>query len=293
MQRLAAKIHELYSELQNTETSWSSYRIALSEYLADLRQYGKQIKSSDIMRAADFLNQILEKSHNITPELMKAINQGIQLVDYFMTHPTEEEKKEAVLRAGVIPEQQSLEASIQAGNARIESMVQRQQFLPKVITGERVLRTRLTYDNIYPMLTRQERKNNHMFMNQFSWVQDGVGGVGHQQPLPFQFGLPSDNKLDYRNKHSQALRFSGKLFDSGAYVRKKVFPTQALLDVYHASTIRETPIYQKRMSQYVTATGPGQAYLMKSTNDLAPPAVLRRALYNRLYFQTLVDGKWT
>jgi len=195
--------------------------------------------------------------------------------------------------APVIQSEEALE-QIQAMNDRIAGMVHRERLLPRTITGERVLRSRLVYDDGISLIpTRGMKIRNATFMAKFSWPLDGIGNLGNQQPLPFEVGLPADNSLITAWRKNNDIRYNGEMFDSGAYVRKHMPPSQELLDIYHTSMIRRIPIEQERMNIHVDAARPAENFIMKRTNDLAPPEVQRRSLDNRLYFQTLVDGKWT
>lgn len=179
-------------------------------------------------------------------------------------------------------------------NQRIDRTIERQRLLPQVITGERVLRSRLTYDDgIQVILSRRERRDNQIFLARFNAPLDGQGGVGNQQPLPFEVYIPADNSLLDLQRNTDRLRYDGATFDSGAYVRKCIYPSQKLLDLFHVDMIRATPISQAWIPKNVSAAGPGSPFIWKRTNDVAPPFVQRASLDNRLLFQTFVDGKWT
>lgn len=297
MSSIAAKIRQLAQELHirelQTRGSWSQAHIILREYIDELLKYGVSINSEEVQKTAHKLAQIMDKSNHVSAKLLRGIDRGVEFLDFFTSKgAADEEKKEGTIFTPTLETGEALE-QIASQNKRIDAMVNRVRILPKLISGERVLRTRLQYDATYPVLTRKERYRNRVFLNQFNWVQDGIGGVGHQQPLPFELGLPSGNHLDYRNKIHTAIRYSGDLFDGGVYVRKRVFPTRKLQEIYRPSLIRKTAIWQRRMNQYVDAAGPGETFIMKETNDLMPPEVARKSLKNRLYFQTMVDGKWT
>ena len=294
MSSAISRLRQLAAELHQEGVVWSTAKLILQDYTQELLKYGNAVGSTEILSSVENLNKLITRSRRLTGKLLSGVDRGLEFVDYFTSKGSQDEEKKTggLLFADTLADPSSLE-QIALSNAKIDATVQRQRLLPKVITGERVLRTRLEYDNLYPTLTGRERVRNRMFMNQFSWVEDGIGGVGHQQPLPFEFGLPSRSHLDYRNKFSQALRYAGDLCNGGVYVRKHVYPTEQLQRIFQPSLIRKTAIWQRRMNQFVDAAGPGDEFIMKETNDLMPPEVARRSLKNRLYFQTLVDGKWT
>lgn len=204
------------------------------------------------------------------------------------------EKAEKKVKETQVLSQLSGIEQIERQNLGIDRSIERQRVLPKVVSGERILRTRLTYDDgIQTILSRRERRNNQIFLAKFHWPLDGQGGVGNQQPLPFEVGLPADNSLLDLQRNTDALRYGGATFDTGAFVKKDVYPSERMNELYHVSLIRKTPIDQAWIPKNVSAVGPGGNFIWKRTNDLNPPFINRESLDNRLLFQTFVDGKWT
>lgn len=291
MQRLVSELVSRYRLLQ--KLPWAKSSAILDKYILDLASYGQATQNQAIIDAAARLGQAKTTATDYTAGFRARLNYAEQLLTNAASLHDTGTKAARVVTSGVLTDPEALQ-QIADMNSRIDATVKKERRLPKIITGERVLRTRLIYDNGgQTMLTAPERISNKINLAQFSWVADGVGGVGHQQNLPFEFGGPSGNRLDYRNKRSQELQYSGDHFDSGAYVRVKTVPTQRLLDKYRVSLIHAVPREQQWMNARVTAAGPGAEFQMRSTPALAPPAVLRRSPDQRLYYQTLVDGKYT
>lgn len=207
--------------------------------------------------------------------------------------PTEAESRQAI-QAQVLADEEAIINQLKQENIRIDRTVERTRLLPQVITGERVLRSRLTYDDgISLILSRRERRNNQVFLAKYNTPLDGVGGVGNQQPLPFEVNIPADNSLLDLQRNTDTLRYGGATYDSGAFVKKCIYPSRKMLTLYEADMIRETPISQAWIPLNVSAVGPGGRFIFKRTNDVDPPFVKRASLDNRLLFQTFVDGKWT
>lgn len=288
---LAKQFYNAYRQFVTDPSDAFHAQSDILTMVQELHQLASTLSNPEFDQLANQIQSLLGAAEDqALPRITTLLRQASSLLHSQLTTGSDERKVQEVQ---ALATNEGLE-QIGAENARIDRSVQRQRMLPQIITGERVLRTRLEYDDgIRTILTRRERRNNVTFMAKFNNPLDGIGGVGNQQPLPFEVAIPADNTLLDATRHNDDIRFSGPLFDSGAYVRKKTFPSQRLLDAYHVSMIRKTPVSQAWIPKNVSAVPPGGKFVFKRTNDLAPPSVLRASPDNRLLFQTFVDGKWT
>lgn len=181
---------------------------------------------------------------------------------------------------------------IEKENSKIEADLQRIRVTPAVVTGVRNLKEQIYYDDGITTRTSYEKMRNRIYFSKFLSVADSPGGLGNQQPLPFEIGLPPNNPIITGYRKNQELRYSGDLYDSGAYLRPARVTPKEVLDRYKVAVIRANPIRQEMQSIKMTPAGPGERFHMQPTADLMPPRQYRQAPQNRLQFQVKADGNY-
>ena len=159
------------------------------------------------------------------------------------------------------------------------------------VVGERSLRpmiTRQEGDTIAP--TAKQRKQNMLWLDQFSWVESGFGN-GNQQRI---MGMPSDGRTDNSIFEAQLkndmVRYSGGMFKGNQLINPEIEISQRTHNQYRQPMTRVDQNHQQFVRNGSEPAGLGRPIQMfRRTQDT--PLDWRNSMNTRLIHPNVVDGK--
>ena len=160
------------------------------------------------------------------------------------------------------------------------------------VVGERSMRPllfRREGDDVEP--TRDEKRQNLLWLENFTWIDEGHG-LGNQQRVPWELGGGlSKNTLFNAQQRNQMLKYSGSLYVGDQQVRRVKQPSKRTVRFMRPAMIPTSQNRQKFIRNGPLPAGMGRPIKMKSGEPPLYSALRVADPGQRLVYPDVVDGR--